>query len=48
MLYELGILIFYIIRYLEFVKLKNFLFIKEDIYKDKGIYDNEENYYFPK
>ena len=47
MIYELGILIFYIIRYSEFVKFKKFLFVKEDIYKDKGNYDNEENYYFP-
>jgi len=47
MIYEFGILIFYIIRYSEFVKFKNFLFAKEYIYKDKGIYDNEENYYFP-
>jgi len=47
MIYELGILIFYIIRYSEFVKFKIFLYAKEDIYKDKGIYDNEDNYYFP-
>ena len=47
MIYELGIFIFYIIRYSEFVKFKNFLFAKEDIYKDKGIYDYEENFYFP-
>ena len=47
MIYELGILIFYIIRYSEFVKFKKFLFVKEAIYKDKTIYDNEENYYFP-
>jgi len=47
MIYELGNLIFYIIRYSEFVKFKNVLFVKDDIYKDKAIYDNEENYYFP-
>ena len=47
MIYEFGILIFYIIRYSEFVKFKKFLFVKEAIYKDKTIYDNEENYYFP-
>ena len=47
MIYELGILIFYLIRYSEFAEFKNFLFTKEDIYKDKGIYDKEENYYFP-
>jgi len=47
MICEFGILIFYIIRYSEFAKFKNFLFAKDDIYKDKGSFDIEENYYFP-
>ena len=46
-IYELGILIYYIIRYTKFIKVKNFLFANEHIYKDKSIYDNEKDYYFP-
>ena len=46
-IYELGILVFYIIRYEKFLKFKNFLLDNEDTYKDKSIYDNKKYYYFP-
>ena len=49
-IYELAILIFYIIRYTKFSKFRNFLFENEDIYKDKAFYefyDKEKKYYFP-
>jgi len=47
---ELVIFIFYIIRYIKFVKFKNFLLDNENIYKDKAffeIYDIKKEYYFP-
>ena len=45
--YELGILVYYIVRYTEFIKVKNYFFDNEEYYKDKSIYDNKETYYFP-
>jgi len=49
-IYELAILVFYIIRYAKFLKFKKFLLDNEDLYKDKtlsDIYDKEKKYYFP-
>ena len=49
-IYELIILVFYVIRYAKFSKFKNFLFENKDIYKDQAFYefyDKEKKYYFP-
>ena len=49
-IYELAILVFYIIRYAKFLKFKKFLLDNEDFYKDKtlpDIYDKQKKYYFP-